>query len=432
MWNITAPPAVPIRDAHGPAPTARKASPRMRTAIRALLALSALLGSCSSPGSDPATGWPGTMDTLASGEILVRNTGDPLWAPDREWRVEEELRIGSAASVGPDLFGEIRSFDVDASGRVFVLDGSAQEIRVFDREGVFLRTVGGRGEGPREFTLALSVDLSPGGEIWVLGLGNGRVSMFDTLGTWLRSEPSATRAIILPYPGGFDPAGHYNIATWLPDGEATATAMKRFDESFVPIDTVWIPRDPVERRSFTIFNEQGTPTMTVAVPFQGSMSWRFSPAGTLWTLLTGRYELAEATTGGRVLRRVTMDHEPLRVTGADREQALQSLEQIGGVPLDWSDIPRGAPGSRPAVVSFVLDDEGHVWVERAAAAGEEGGRSFDIFDPVGRYLGMLRLPFPLPLASSPEPIIRDGVLHGVTTDESGVPYVVRARIVKPR
>ncbi len=433
MCHITTPPGVRIPVPHGQAPAARKASPcRIRTAMHWMLALSGLLGGCSSPGSDAATGWPGTMDTLASGEVLVRNPGDPLWTQGREWRVEEELRIGSATSAGPDLFGDIRSFDVDASGRVFVLDGLAQEVRVFDREGVFLRTVGGRGEGPGEFTLPLSVDLSPAGEIWVLGLGNGRVSMFDTLGTWLGSESPATRAIILPYPGGFDRAGRYNIATWIPDGDGIVTAMKRFDQSFAPIDTVWIPQDPVERRSFTVFNEQGTPTMTVGVPFQGSMIWRFSPAGTLWTLLTGRYELAEFAPGGGVLRRVTMDHEPLRVTGADRERALSSLEEIAGAAVGWSDIPGGVPGSRPTVVSFVLDDEGNVWVERAAAAGEEGGRTFDVFDPEGRYLGMLRLPFALPLASNPEPIIRDGVLHGVTSDESGVPYVVRARIVKPR
>ncbi len=433
MCNITVPPVVRIAVAHGPAPAARATSPRrVRTAMHGMLALTALLGGCNTPDSDAATGWPGTMDTLASGEVLVRNTGDPLWTQGREWRVEEELRIGSAASVGPDLFGEIRSFDVDSSGRVFVLDGQAQEVRVFNREGVFLRTVGGRGEGPGEFTLALSVDLSPAGEIWVLGLGNGRVSMFDTLGAWLGSRPPATRAIILPYPGGFDRSGRYNIATWLPDGDGIVTAMKRFDQSFAPIDTVWIPRDPMERRSFTIFNEEGTPTMMVAAPFQGNMSWRFSPAGTLWTLLTGRYELAEIAPGGMVLRRVTIDHEPLRVTAADRERELRSLEEIAGEEVGWSDIPGGVPVSRPAVVSFVLDDEGNIWVERAAVSDEDGGRAFDVFDPEGRYLGMLPLPFPLPLASNPEPIIRDGVLHGVTSDESGVPYVVRARIVKPR
>ena len=46
-----------------------------------------------------------------------------------------------------------------------------------------------------------------------------------------------------------------------------------------------------------------------------------------------------------------------------------------------------------------------------------------------RYLGMLRLPFSL-RRSIPEPIVRNGVLYGVTSDEIGVLYVVRARIVR--
>jgi hypothetical protein len=50
-----------------------------------------------------------------------------------------------------------------------------------------------------------------------------------------------------------------------------------------------------------------------------------------------------------------------------------------------------------------------------------------VFDPIGRFLGSLTLPFSL--ASNPSPIIRDGVLYGVTRDELDVPYVVRARIV---
>ena len=88
------------------------------------------------------------MDTLPSGEIVVRNTHDPLWAPEEAWRVVEDLRIGEAMSEGPDLFGAIYSFDVDAWGRIFVLDDQAQEVRIFDSGGAFVRTVGRRGEGP--------------------------------------------------------------------------------------------------------------------------------------------------------------------------------------------------------------------------------------------------------------------------------------------
>ena len=58
------------------------------------------------------------------------------------------------------------------------------------------------------------------------------------------------------------------------------------------------------------------------------------------------------------------------------------------------------------------------------------GRLFDLFDGQGRYVGMLRLPFDL-RNSVPAPIVREGVLYGVTSDEIGVLFVVRGRVVKP-
>ena len=116
-------------------------------------ALPVLLTACGS-GSDAVGEWHGTVDTLPSGEIVVRNTDDPLWAPEEAWRVVEDLRIGEAMSEGPDLFGANYSFDVDALGRIFVLDNQAQEVRIFDSGGAFVRTVGrggarDRGSSPR-------------------------------------------------------------------------------------------------------------------------------------------------------------------------------------------------------------------------------------------------------------------------------------------
>ena len=157
------------------------------------LAFSGLLTAC---GSDATANWSGAMDTLSSGEIAVRNTGDPLWDPGEAWRVVEDLRIGSAMSDGPDLFGNIRAFDVDGWGRMFILDGQAQEIRLFESEGAFVRKMGRRGEGPGEFVNAASVDLSPEGEICVVALVEASVSIFDTTGTYLRGELANTGGLI--------------------------------------------------------------------------------------------------------------------------------------------------------------------------------------------------------------------------------------------
>ena len=381
-------------------------TPLLKQTMRHLtLAILPLLFAACDSGSDAAVG-------------VVRNSGEPLWTPVEAWNVVEELRIGSAMSEGPDLFGEVLSFDVDAWGRIFVLDGSAQEVRVFDSDGTFVRTVGSEGEGPGEFIQAGSVDLSRNGEIWVMGMDRGRVSIFDTTGTYLRQERTNTGGYISkPYRGGFDAMGRYHVVL-------LDRRMARFDQSFNPIDTIAIPENPVEREFFE------TPRASVSVPFQGSMAWRLSHTGTLWTLLTGRYELTEMTTDGEVLRRVTKDHEPIPVTDEEREQAIENLERFTrqGGQIDQSRFPK----SKPATASFFIDDEGNLWVEQQVAASDSdnAGRIFDLFDPEGRHLGTLRLPFSLAW-SRPEPIARAGVLYGVTRDEVGVQYVVRARIDKP-
>ena len=224
---------------------------------------------------------------------------------------------------GPDLFGSVLSFDVDARGRIYVLDDHAQEVRVFDAGGAFVRTVGGKGEGPGEFVQAGAVDIARNGEIWVMGMSLGRVSIFDSAGTYLRGERTdAGGRIIKPYPGGFDPMGRYNVVT----PPAATRGMARFDQSFNPIDIIPLPEDPVEGEYFERLNEDGVATMSVSVPFQGFMTWRFSPTGTVWMLLTGRYELIETTTGGEVLRRVTKEHEPIPVTAEERERAIEDLD----------------------------------------------------------------------------------------------------------
>ncbi len=392
------------------------------------LAATLLLGltACGS-GSDATGEWTGTIDTLSSGEIVVHNTADPLWTPEEAWQVVEDLRIGEAMSEGPDLFSAVYSFDVDAWGRIFVLDNQAQEVRIFDSAGNFVRTIGGKGEGPGEFVSAGSVDLSGNGEIWVMGMSLGRVSVFDTTGTYLRGERTNTGGrIMLPYPGGFDPIGRYNVV--LPP--SVMVGMARFDQSYNLIDTISLPENPVEAEYFDLVSEDGFTLMSAAVPFQGFMAWRWSPTGTVWTLLTGRYELTEMTTSGEVLRRVTRDYEPIPVTDEDREQAIENLEWLTsqGGQIDHSKFPK----SRPSTASFFVDDGGNLWVEQQVTASDadNAGRLFDLFDAEGRYLGMLRLPFSLAW-SRPEPVVREGVLYGVTSDEVGVPYVVRARIVKP-
>lgn len=387
------------------------------------LALAVLIAACGASDSRPAARWTGTVDTLPSGHIVVSNTDAPLWLPGEEWQVVEELRIGRADGDGPDLFGRIHSLAVDPGGRIWVLEAQAQELRVFGPDGQYIRTVGRKGGGPGEFAQAVKVELGPDGNLWVMDPSNNRHSVFDTAGTYLEGKHAPGGFVILPWPGGFDRQGRYYSPTPLRGSGGFRMALVVHDASMQPVDTLEPPRDPVEREYFELRNDGGF--IRAGVPFSGSLNWQLSPDGTIWALVTDQYRLFELGADGDTLRTITRAFTPLPVTAADRESIHERLKWFTdqGGRIDLSKIP----DTKPPAGFFFIDDADHIWVQVTMPDEEDNGRVFDIFDPDGRYLGAVRLPFTLPGS----PIFRDGALYAVTVDELEVPYVVRARIVRP-
>jgi hypothetical protein len=384
-----------------------------------------LVAGCGPSDTAAAARWSGTLDTLPSGIIAVHNPADPVWTDADSWRVEEELAIGTLEGTGPNVFGRILTMAVDPAGRMWVFESQAQELRVFDAAGEHVRTIGRQGGGPGEFAQAVRVEQGPNGHMWVMDPQNNRISVFDTAGNYVEAKPAAGGFIMIPWPGRFDDAGRYYAPIPRPGGEGFHIGMVRYDVSLSPIDTLDVPTDPIERASFDLTGNSGS-FIRAAVPYQGSLTWHLSPAGTIWAMLTDDYRLFELSPEGDTLRTITRAFTPLPVTPEDREQARENLKWFTdqGGRIDLSKLP----ATKPAATSFFFDDEGNVWVERVTANDVENA-SYDVFDPIGRFLGTVDLP--MPLLSNPQPIVRDGVLYGVTRDELDVPYVVRARIVKP-
>ena len=393
--------------------------------ITAVLSVGLLFAfGCSSPDPEISGSCTGVVDTLVSEEIVIHNTGDPLWGPEEGWKIVEEMRFGAGAD--SVLFASILSLDMDTQGRLYVLDSYTQQIHIFDSSGAFVRTVGSAGSGPGEFENAIAVDVSEAGEIWVMEMQLGKLTILDTDGNYLRTERvNTTGWDHRPYPGGFDPMGHYNAMSLCYDYEEedTKTMLARFDQSFTPIDTIAIPESPVEIDRFVRNTEDGG-RYSMPIPFQGSFEWVFSANGNLWTLYTGTYELIEITAGGTPLRRVTKEFEPLPVTSADWDEVqgrFNWFRDQGGT-IDETRIPR----NKPVVENFFRDDEGNLWVMHNEAG--DSGSLFDIFNAEGQFLGEVGLPFNLEIHSGV--IVQDGLLFGVTEDEEGGQMVVRVRIQK--
>ncbi|MFQ5570011.1 MAG: 6-bladed beta-propeller [Rhodothermales bacterium] len=45
-------------------------------------------------------------------------------------------------------FGKVESIATDSEGHIYVADGASMSIRVFDKNGRYVRTIGSHGRGP--------------------------------------------------------------------------------------------------------------------------------------------------------------------------------------------------------------------------------------------------------------------------------------------
>lgn len=313
-----------------------------------------------------------------------------------------------------------------------MVDGRAQQLIVFDAAGAHVRTIGRRGGGPGEFMDAVAVHVAPDGHLWVVDVGNVRISVLDTAGRYVDGMLIPTRFKMTPWlRGGFDDDDRFYapVSATPSEWEMVAITLVRHDSALVPRDTLERPRDPIRRDVFEYPGGPGYPGGIAKIPFQGGLTWERTRRGTVWALVTDEYRLFELSWSGDTLRTIMRKAPSVPVTDADIEQLRSALareiEQQGALPRWWSRLPKTKP---PVTGFFFEDDERNLWVELQPEAVTDTTRTFDVFDPDGRYLGLVRVPFVL--RGHPAPIVRDGFLYGVTLDELDVPYIVKARIVR--
>ncbi len=378
-----------------------------------------VVAACASNERSTGGAWRGTIDTLASGTIVVHNPQTGIWDSASAWRIEEELRIGSAEGEGPPAFNQIADLQVDSLGRIYVLESQAQEIRVFDSTGRFVRTVGRKGRGPGEFAQVIGMRWDPAGRLLVVDQGTARYTILDTVGRMLATRTRPLSGwFTWRWQGGLDSTGR--VYEWYRQpGAMERDALLRYDTTFKAADTFPLPA--YQGESFKI--EEKNRRVWGSVPYTPTLSWVFDPRGYIWFGITVPYRIYQRRLAGDTVRVIERAYEPLPVTSEDRDSAIARLDWFTkqGGKVDASRIP----SVKPAFDLFFLDDTGYLWVDPVTPKQDQG-RVFDVFDPDGRYLGQARANVRL----SGQPVFRGDYVYATTEDESGIPYVIRARIIR--
>lgn len=385
----------------------------------AFLPALALLLCAACDGSGPAP-FATTVDTVA-GVVHVRHTGR---APERT--LELVLSVGEVGGLSrepsPAEFGRVRSVVSDAEGRVFIGDGQALEIRVFNQDGAFLRRLGRKGGGPGEMAGLHGAAWLGEDTLVVMDFGNARLMRLTAAGEhvdhwpWLRISGSNR----FYYPVGPRELYAYAIRSG-GEGQGSRSTWVRYTPEG-PADSLDVPTEEPPSGSSVICRGEGIGFYSN--PFADRLVT--APAREAERVV-GRafdYRLAFLDAAGDTVRVLSREIEPVPLP--DREWAEVEADHRefrdgwAGADCEGS-IAR--PPHRPVLRDIFFDHEGRLLVEHTTPTGA----ALDLFDRDSRWLATIPVP---ERDRSVPPFLRGDRLYLTTRDSLGVQRVHGYRLLE--
>jgi hypothetical protein len=370
----------------------------MRTskAVSFIVGLGLIAGATSAAAPDQAK-WKGTI--VKEGEVtVVRSPKEPVYKK-QVLELKEDFVLGGEAAEGEYVFSHPYAMAVDAGENLYVVDAGERNLKVFDKSGKYARTIGRAGQGPGEFQFPTGV-CTVGGSQELVVFDLQRISVFSFGGAFLRQFPIKGLSAGLQV----DSQGNLFIATTaVPSGQLTLKA--------------YTPDMSRELAVVLTCTETQGPD-----PFKPRALWILDQAGHVVFGDSKTYEIKILDSRGRVLKKVSRDYDPVRVTQEERDDLAGRTSRVLGPEAAKSMV---FSTHHSAYRSLFVADVGRLFVETWERTSDGKQDVYDIFDEEGRYIARAMLA-PHPDFLNPLPrFIRNGKLYTIEPDPKGYEVVKR-------
>jgi hypothetical protein len=326
-----------------------------------------LLVSC---GKEKAK-WKGTIEE-ENGITVVRNPKEPMYGED-VLSLEEELSIGEKEGSEEYMFSQIIDLGVDDGERIYILDFQEAHIKVFDKKGEYLRTIGKRGQGPGEIQRPMNLIITPGGQILVNDRGARFLHFFTLSGEYIRSISQATTFhLSRPKVDSKDNI----VARYSVPGNAWSFILKKFDSNLNEI--------------LTIFSYEYVILPGVMTPFPPQCYWDIADDDSIIWGYGEKYEIQILHPDGRLIRKIVKDYEPIRITEGEKQKWIKDVYGEQAVPPD---IKVSWRKHHNAFGFMNIDDAGRIYVQTYEKTSHGNGYYYDVFDSEGKCIAKIPLKF---------------------------------------
>jgi hypothetical protein len=357
-------------------------------------------------------------DSASPGAVVpVVDNRQPAW--EHPWSVDPEplFRIGDTAGRPEyELFRTAGAFLL-SDGRLVIGNAGTHEIRYYDSAGVFIRSVGGEGDGPGELRTPFILIPLTADSIAVGDLRLARLSVFGPEGEFVRSASFGSARMSGPVARLADGRYLFSTQSYMVTGnEGGPVRPERywmdvsvFDETTTSMDTIAsLPWVEMVVAPMGTTRSDGSAMMGPRPRSFGHMTWLAGRLGGGFVAADNarpELELRDAT--GTVTAVVRWPGEPRAITADDVERELEHRVSQSTTPelrrvLRESLSQHPPPADRMpffgceyyscSTAPLLVDSEGNMWVREYAPSADTGPSGYMVFDSHGVWLGRVEMP----------------------------------------
>ncbi len=364
-------------------------------------------------------------ENLASRETIdgieyVRNVAEPRY-PDKTLSLEEELSIG-----GEDQEGNIILFDagyvlVDDAENIFIVDRRDFNIKVFDPEGKFMRSIGKKGEGPGEFQRVGSPTFLPDGRLLVMDYQASRTSLFDKTGKFISSHQWTRRMSRLVLATNTS----YFVQELVMEEGADPIADRKLAINEIDLDgNQVLSFGGFKVPEFKTISD-GNVMFGISIPHSPHSIFAGDTGNQcIYHCMTDKYLIEIFDSDGNIFRTIERPYDPLPYTRQDRDKFLERYGDRENERQKKLVEGMDFPSVKTITDRILVDDIGNLWLQTHEAR-EEGDTNlalYDIFSSDGTY------DIKIWLEVRPD-VIKNGKMYiHYSDEETGFVYIKRFKM----
>ena len=352
----------------------------------------------------PKVEWKGTI-VEEDGVMVVNNPSEPIYGPE-VFNLEEDLTIENDEGKEEFMFQNILNLAVDDEENIYVCDVKASQIRVFDKNGDYVRTIGKKGQGPGEMSYPIDIKALPEGVLIVNDSNQLRLNYFSMNGEHLRTLSTSQLAVFRR--PAVDSQGNI-VAGFVILGDKLMYELTKFDPDLNPVFT--ITTHPLLSRPPTLLHYFEISRTT-------NLVWNVNEEDhIIWGLMT-KYELFVHNPEGKLIMKIIRDYDGVKITNQEKEKLIKSY--FGDSPLP-PNLNLKFPDRYPPFIRFCCDEEGRIIVQTYDKTEDGEADYYDVFDSEGKYIARFSLKYTAI-------IWKKHKLYTIEEDEDGFQVVKRYHV----